>query len=347
MKRESNIELCRIIAMLLVVLLHANYLSLGEVKLDDIEVAPFDSFLKALSGQLCIICVNVFILISGWFGIRANIKGAVSLLFQVFFYHILICCLFIFLGETVPLKAIIKGFYFGYPYWFVMAYLILYAISPILNAFIESATPRMFASVLISFFLMEFIYGWATNIAAFNGGYTAISFMGLYLLAQFIRKYSLKLQNMSVCTNFILYFIFSIVPVGLFFITGHQFSMLAYSSPFVILSSVFFFLAFHKMRISNNVINYFACSTLSIYIVHLHPLVWQHLVSFMNAVYEKLGGYGYTLFIIVFAICFGVFCILVDKLRLILWRFLCKFIIDSMISKTINLMNKIYSCIRI
>lgn len=40
MKRKSNIELCRIIAMLLVVLLHANYLSLGGVELNDVEVAP-------------------------------------------------------------------------------------------------------------------------------------------------------------------------------------------------------------------------------------------------------------------------------------------------------------------
>lgn len=29
MKRESNIEMCRIVTMLLVLLLHANYLSLG------------------------------------------------------------------------------------------------------------------------------------------------------------------------------------------------------------------------------------------------------------------------------------------------------------------------------
>lgn len=347
MKRKSNIELCRIIAMLLVVLLHANYLSLGGVELNDVEVAPLDSFLKVLSEQLCIICVNVFILISGWFGIKANIKGAVSLLFQVFFYHILICCLFICLGETVPIKMIIKGFYFGSPYWFVIAYLILYAISPILNAFIESTTPRMFASVLIAFFLMEFIYGWATNIAAFNGGYTAISFVGLYLLAQFIRKYSLKLQKISISANFILYFVFSIMPVGLFFITGHKFNIMAYSSPFVILSSVFFFLAFNKMKLSNNVINYFACSTLSIYIVHLHPLICPAFINLMNVAYETLGGYGYALFVIVFAVCFGISCIIVDKLRIALWKFSCKFIIDRMVSKTTNWMNKIYSYIGI
>ena len=343
MKRESNIEFCRIVAMLMVLLLHANYFSLGGVDLHDIKLAPLDSFLKALSEQLCIICVNVFILISGWFGIRANIKGAVSLLFQVFFYHLLICCFVWLGGGTIPLKTIIIGFYFGRPYWFIISYLILYAITPILNAFIESATPRLVASVLISFFLMEFIYGWATNVAAFNGGYSTISFIGLYLLAQFIRRYLVKLQNISICTNFILYLVFSTLPVGLFFITGRQFNMIAYSSPFVILSSVFFFLAFNKMKISNRVINYFACSALSIYIVHLHPLVYQYFINFMNIAYNALGGYGYTIFVIIFAICFGICCVLIDKIRIFIWNFLCNSIINKTLSNITNIINSIYS----
>lgn len=346
MKRESNIELCRIIAMVFVILVHANYFSLGGVELNDIEVAPFDSFLKALSEQLCIICVNVFILISGWFGIRANIKGAISLLFQVVFFHILICCLFICLGETIPLKTIIKGLYFGLPYWFVIAYLTLYALSPILNSFVESATPRVFVSVLIVFFLMEFTYGLATTVV-FNGGYSAISFIGLYLLARFIRKYLSKLLNFSICINFILYFIFSIIPVGLFFITGYKLNMTFFLSPFVILSSVFFFLAFTKMKISNKVINYFACSVFSIYIVHLHPLLSQYFIDLMNTAYERLGGYTYALFTVIFAVCLGLFCTIVDKFRIILWNFLCRFIIDNMIFKITNLINKIYSYIRI
>ena len=160
MKRESNIELCRILAMLLVLLLHANYFSLGEVEYSDIQVNKVGALLKAFAEQLCIICVNVFVLISGWFGIRPNVKGGLSLLFQVFFYHILVVLLFLCIGEPVSLEQVLDGFYFGSPYWFVMSYLILYAISPILNAFIESSTPRIFASVLIVFFLLEFIYGW-------------------------------------------------------------------------------------------------------------------------------------------------------------------------------------------
>lgn len=345
MKRESNIELCRIVAMLLVLLLHANYFSLGGVELTDIQADKLGSFAKAFAEQLCIICVNVFILISGWFGIRPNIKGGLSLLFQVFFYHILVVLLFLCIGETVTLKQVLEGFYFGKPYWFVISYLILYALSPILNAFIEYSTPRIYASVLIVFFLMEFIYGWIWNLAAFNSGYTTISFVGLYLLAQFIRRHLHQLLCLGVYKCFLLYIFFSIIPVGIFFLTGHKFNIIAYSSPFVILSSLFFFLAFKQMRISSKVINYLACSSLSIYLIHLHPLIYTHFINLMNVAYEALGGCLYVVFVLVSAICFGTFCMLFDKVRILSWKYLCIHMIDKILLRFNKLIDSFYSCL--
>lgn len=343
MKRESNIELCRIVAMLLVLLLHANYFSLGEVEYTDALEDKFGTFTKAFAEQLCVICVNVFILISGWFGIRPNIKGGLSLLFQVFFYHILVILLFLCIGETVTLKQVLVGFYFGNSYWFVVSYLILYAISPILNAFIESSTPRIYASVLIVFFLMEFIYGWIWNSVVFNRGYTTISFVGLYLLAQFVRRHLHQLLSLDVYKCFLLYIFFSILPVGIFFLTGYKFNIIAYSSPFVILSSLFFFLTFNQMKISSKVINYLACSSLSIYLIHLHPLICIHFINLMNAAYEALGGCLYMVFVLVFAICFGTFCMLLDKMRILSWKYLCIHMIDKILLRFDKLMDRFYS----
>ena len=287
------------------------------------------AFTKAFAEQLCIICVNVFILISGWFGIRPNVKGGFSLLFQVFFYHILAVLLFLSIGETVTLYQVLVGFYFGTPYWFVISYLILYAISPILNAFIESSTPRLYASVLIVFFLMEFIYGWVWNIAGYNDGYTTISFIGLYLLARFVRRHSRKLLSLRAYKCFLLYIIFSILPVSIFFLTGYRINMIAYSSPFVILSSLFFFLAFNRIKISSKVINYLACSSLSIYLIHLHPLISRHFINLMKTMYEALGGCLYMIFVLMFALCFGIFCVLLDKARIFSWNYLCTHIVDK------------------
>lgn len=342
MKRESNIELLRIVAMLLVVLVHANYSSLGGVKLVDFQLEPFNSFCKALAEQLCIICVNVFILISGWFGIRPSIKGTLSLLFQVFFFHILIVSLLSLKGDYISLGTIINGFYCGNQYWFIPPYLILYAISPILNAFIETSSPRRFLSVLIVYFLLEFALGWATGVGTFQQGYSTLSFIGLYLLAQFIRKNSRILLNFSVLKNILLYLFFSILPVSIYFLTGHKFNIIAYSSPFVISASLFFFLAFNKMKISSKVINYLACSSLSIYLVHQHVLVIPYFKNLMNYAYGILGGYWYVLFAIVFAACLGLVCILVDKLRICMWNLSYKAFIETLIRKFTKVIERFF-----
>lgn len=343
MVRQSNIELLRLVAMLLVVLVHANYYSLGSVGLEDIASSPFNSFCKALAEQLCIICVNVFILISGWFGIKPSIKGALSLLFQIFFFHILIVGCVYLAGEPIPLKQIAEVFYFGYSYWFIVSYLILYSLAPILNIFIEFASRKVFISVLIAFFFGEFAYGWAAGSPDFQDGYSTLSFVGLYLLAQFIKRHSPQLQSIGVCQNFLLYLFFTIVPVSIYFTTGHAFNTIAYCSPFVIAASVFFFMAFNKIKITNTVINWMACSALSIYLVHLHPLITEYFKNLMNYAYLSLGGYWYIIFAILFAICMGITCIILDKVRIALWKLSCKLVIDKLILKFNQIIEKTYT----
>lgn len=343
MKRDSNIELLRIVAMILVLLVHANYFSLGSVDLSDITNYPIESFLKAFAEQLCIICVNVFILISGWFGIRPSLKGALSLLFQVFFFHILIVIVAFFCGEDISLDILFGCFYFGKPYWFVPAYLVLYSVSPILNAFISSVPPKIYMSVLLAFFVLEFAFGWATNIAAFNGGYSAMSFIGLYLLAGFIRNYSIRILNISIYANLLCYLICSVLPVLLLFVTKRNFNMLAYLSPFVVVSSVAFFLAFKKIKISSVVINYLACSSFSIYLVHQHPIVYDYFIKLMNHMCFTLGGYCYTLVVIILAPVFALLCMLLDKPRIIIWNWLCRVLLDRILAKFNFLMDRLYS----
>lgn len=325
MERKSNIELLRIVAMLFVVLLHANYFSLGRVNISDIIINPIPAFFKAYLEQLCIVCVNVFVLISGWFGIRPTLKGGLSLLFQVFFFHILIILVLLAIGESIPASGFYRLFYEDSPYWFVIAYLILYAVSPILNAFIETVNVRTYLSVLVSFFLLEFAFGWMSNVAGavYNEGYSAISFMGLYLLARYLYKYPTKIITFSIPQNIMLYFLFSLLPILLFFLTKREFNYMAYTSPFVISASVFFFMAFNKMKFSNKVINYLACSSFVIYLVHLHPLVKDHFICLMRSAFEKLGGM-YILFAVSFAIILGLICMILDKVRIFVWKQILK-----------------------
>lgn len=268
-----------------------------------------------------------------------------SLLFQVLFYHILISTIVLCVGAPFSIRGFIKVFCFGVPYWFVISYLVLYVLAPALNRFIDKASPNLLLSVILSFFILEFSTGWCLNFAGFNEGYSAISFIGLYLLARYIRLYSNKLVYFSAGVDFLLYLVLSLLPILLFYVTGHGFHMIAYSSPFVVGAAVFFFLAFNRMQISNSIINSMAVSVFSVYLVHLHPFVFQHFQQLMQKMYSTLAGWEYILFVLVFATLFTLLCIAVDKIRIFIWQYLSNNIMDKIEAILECILNKIRSLI--
>lgn len=114
----------------------------------------------------------------------------------------------------------------------------------------------------------------------------------------------------------------TLIPILLFYITKRSLNMISYASPFVVFASLFFFLAFSKLNIKSKFINYLACSSFSIYLIHLHPVISPFYIELMNTMYNKLGGSLYIAFVILFAIIFGLSCIMIDKIRIMSWNFL-------------------------
>lgn len=64
-KRESNIELLRSIAMLMILLLHANFVALPYPTTEELELTPFLQISRYFLESLCIVSVSVFVYISG------------------------------------------------------------------------------------------------------------------------------------------------------------------------------------------------------------------------------------------------------------------------------------------
>jgi surface polysaccharide O-acyltransferase-like enzyme len=88
MKRKTNYELLRIVAMLMIIALH--YLDKGGIlpKLNtDFNGAGYVAWLVE---AFCLMAVNVYVLLSGYFGVESHwrIQKAVTLWGQVFFYSI-------------------------------------------------------------------------------------------------------------------------------------------------------------------------------------------------------------------------------------------------------------------
>ena len=328
--RKSNIELLRIISMILIVLVHSNYFLFGPVIGEEIEHALFRSFGRILFQQLCIIGVNVFVLISGYFGIRPTKKKFFSLMSQIIFWPVLSTTVGLLFGVEVSLKSVAKTFWLGGYYWFVPAYIALFAFSPVLNKFIEHSTKKEFMVVVLSFFVIEFFYGWLGNMASYNSGYSFASFIGLYLLGRYVNLYPGKLCKFDRRIDMLLYFVLSIIPAVISFLTimkmEKDFATISYSSPFVVFAALFLLLYFTKLNLTSQSINWAAASVFSIYLFHQHPSI----VPLFKSVFLKLNCVVneslllYILCSIVIAVAGGFIIVCVDKIRVWMWKILVK-----------------------
>ena len=200
-QRESNFELLRIISMFMVLALHADFFAIGAPDVEAFHDTPLSASTRLLIEMMSIVSVNVFVMISGWFGIKPSLKGFANFLFQCLFFLVGIYAVGLLSGY-VPLSA--KGvascltISSGYN-WFIRAYLGLYVLSPILNAFLEHCSKRQLEYVLIAFYTFQTFYGFIGNVDFFCSGYSTFSFIGLYLLSRYLRLYGTALSKSGGC----------------------------------------------------------------------------------------------------------------------------------------------------
>lgn len=184
--RQSNIELLRVIAMIMVLGLHT-FIAPEVITLDTLTSRVAFDFFKE---SACISAVNLFILISGYFGIKWKLKSFWSLVFQLVFFNLFGWAICVIFGHrTVSLGALGLGWFTGW--WFTTIYLGLYLIAPVLNAFIEKITPRQLSYFLFVFYVYQTVsQQWVSN--SFDAGYSIMSFFGLYLTGRLLSMIDLK-----------------------------------------------------------------------------------------------------------------------------------------------------------
>lgn len=323
--RQSNIELLRLVSMLLVLLVHSNYFSIGAPSTEDITQHPSDSLLRIFFQSASIICVNVFILISGWFGIRPTFKGISNFLFQCIFILSGIYLIALLLGTSeLSFKGILDCFFANNIDWFIKAYLLLYIIAPILNAFVKTASRKEFKIVLLSFFLFVCTYCWIFKVGFMQKGYTTLFFIGLYLLARYISIYKPYFSQMSYKSDLLIYlgitiFTSAIILTAIYFGKHLPFNLYAYISPTTTLAALFFTLAFTKIRVQNNFINWCAISSFSVYLIHMSPSAVGHFREIFICLHNKYNGFTYWLFTFTILSLIFVISILIDKIRIKVW----------------------------
>ena len=323
----------------MVLLLHAIFVALGRPSPDDLTISPLPSAFRWLIEGLSIASVNAFVLISGWFGIKATKKGTLKFIYQILFFwggsYLIALCMGVL---ESPIHSLLDVFQLT-PYdWFIKSYFILMILSPLLNQFrnLEESVQR---KLLLFFFCFETVFGWvAGGSRFFVSGYGPLHLMGIYLLGQYMH-YSLipqekdsafkaflnKMLGLNAVTNGLLFLLCSvaIAVMGLLDLkyTGGSWSntVLAYSNPHVVIASVFLFLTFARMRIkSNRFINWFGASSFAVYLLHCDPIVRQKAyIPVVKQIDAATAGVAEVFTILLFLFALYMVACIIDQVRIL------------------------------
>lgn len=284
-KRQSNIELLRILAMFMILVIHANMISLPKPLHADLLSSPIPCITRYFIESLGIVGVNLFVMISGWFLIRTRAKSFLSFIFQILYFWGGVLIVGFILGKIeISKQSVMEMFFFTRWDWFIKSYIVLMILAPVLNTYIEHSSEKTQRHVLISFFLFSCTYGWIGGASRFFvNGYGPLLFIGLYLLAHYVRTESIRNKETSVIRRLfsfnkyidLLIFIFCAVINTLLGIAGlyserNVYSyVFAYINPITIIAALYLFLYFSKLKIRHNAcINFLAAGSFAVYLFH-------------------------------------------------------------------------------
>lgn len=271
--------------------------------------------------SLCFVCVNCFILISGYFGIRWKWKSITGFLFQILFYSLvawLIGYVAVRLGygEYVNLSGnhLDKAFTAR---WFIGAYLLLYLLAPILNDFIDKCSQVRLGRFIIVFYIVSTVYGYLMLSRDFNQGMSVLSLIGLYLCGAYCRRFRLPILTFKPIWDLCIYLGLGFVLVAGSLVAlkaGITKSLYGYLNPLIILQSIYLFLFFSKLNIKESrIINIAAASAFSVYLLHHH----QYVFGLYQHIGEKINEYTSISLLLAcgFFACIYLFCIIIDPIR--------------------------------
>ena len=174
-------------------------------------------------------------------------------------------------------------------YWFIKAYLILYLISPALNAFVENASRKELGLTLILFYLYQTSYGFIIpgGETFFSSGYSPVSFIGLYLLARYVRRYRPHWSTFLPHTDLAIY----LLPALLYTAIGLLIPYFAhdsiiyelvfrfwkhyiyYANPLVVIGALYLLLFFSKLNFTSRFVNLCGASCFAVYLLHTHDSI--------------------------------------------------------------------------
>ncbi len=365
-KRDANFEILRIVAMLMILVLHYNTHtdSLLELGAPATKVQTFATLLESFA----ITGVNTYVLLSGYFlsGTKTKVSRILSLIAQVYFYTLIISLAMIMVGSfgVHAGNSVFKTVQYLFPissehYWFVTAYVIMYVFSPIMNAAVNTLSRKQLKYSIIGLLIwLCFIKSIVpVMFSTDHYGYDYGWFICLYLIAAYVRKYDVVLFYNA--RRSALVFVISSLMIFIISMAAHLVNLKTsrlnyyaevptdYNFIFTLTGSLGLFSCFRFLKIKEgrgaDVVRFIAPLTFGVYLVHMHLEIRDRWITWMESLLGPVPTDSILLFgwhlvrsvIIVF--CAGIF---VDWIRKTIFDFLGRVLHDTWLFKKIRALDE-------
>lgn len=317
-KRQANFELLRIVAMMMVIILH--YIVKGKMSVKLSVDSSVENHIWWLINSFCNVAVNAYVLISGYFLVEAKwrVSKLVKLVCQVLFYSIIVGIVMYLLGNVLQIQVIVSAYERAAEiraydltrwlniilpieyehYWFATAYVVMYMLSPVLAIAVKEMPQKQLKTVIIAL-LCFFSIPKSINpylIPTDSYGYDFGWFICLFLIAGYIKMYGIRLfdsKKKSVLlyvAGVVLNFAVCAVLGYICKITGKLEYLMdmtyAYNFIIVLFSSVAFFYIWTYVEIKSgklaDFISKVAPLTFGVYLFHENVgirLIWPYLLG--------------------------------------------------------------------
>lgn len=232
-------------------------------------------------------------------------------------------------------------------YWYITAYFGLYLIMPILNFAIENMPEKYLRYNIIAIFLMFSVNPLVLKYDAFKThmGFSTIWLVLLYIFGGYFSKYNFFKSHSN--KTYILVYIGSVLLTVLSkFILKKLYLnnnfLISYTSPTIIICSVALVGLFSGLKINKSMqtfIKIFSPCTLGIYIIHMNPIIWKHII-YNIAVWVNTDNCLIMTFQ-VFGMALSVFfiCLILEFIRLSIFKALK--IPESLQKNDVKIFNRI------
>lgn len=355
-KRMANLELLRCAAMMMVIVLH--FLGKGGLLTPLAEEQTAVSILAWVLESFCIVAVNVYMMISGYFLCESSFKLSrlLQLWLQVEFYSLTVGVVGALTG-VVQETAVDTHYYVTllFPvsmehYWFLTAYIYLYLLLPFVGMAVRRMTKEQLkaaiAVLLIAFCVLKSVL--PVRLDMDEKGYDCLWYLCVFLIAAYIRRFgcpALEKKGRGV----LLYLIGALLVFGEAFalhtvymksgrlelILGISFE---YNHLFVLLASLGLFAAFLRVNLGEafgKIVVKIAPYTLGVYLLHENlglRYTWQNWLG-ADRISSSAELLLFTALAVVIVFTVG---IIAEMIRSLLFRVLHKGFLHVPAYKAVN-----------